>query len=71
MIAWSDNTAMNLLVGLVGTASVDRRMESYGLVKTKLFRPTFRDGYPDVFPELEKEFGLGMTTPRERRGCWS
>jgi beta-lactamase class A len=65
MIAYSDNTATNLLVGLVGTANVDRRMDSYGLKQTKIFRPTFRDGHPDVFPELEKEFGLGMTTPRE------
>jgi beta-lactamase class A len=65
MIAYSDNTATNLLVGLVGAAAVDRRMASYGLTETKVFRPTFRDGHPDVFPELEKEFGLGMTTPRE------
>jgi beta-lactamase class A len=65
MIAYSDNTATNLLVRLVGTANVDRRMESHGLKQTKIFRPTFRDGNPDVFPELEKEFGLGMTTPRE------
>ncbi len=65
MIAFSDNTATNLLVGLAGTASVDRRMASYGLPNTKIFRPTFRDGHADVFPEEEKEFGLGMTTPRE------
>jgi beta-lactamase class A len=65
MIAYSDNTATNLLVGLVGTANVDRRMASYGLPNTKIFRPTFRDGRADVFPEEEKEFGLGMTTPRE------
>jgi len=65
MIAYSDNTATNLLVRLVGTANVDRRMVSYGLTQTKIFRPTFRDGHADVFPELEKEFGLGMTTPRE------
>ncbi len=65
MIAFSDNTATNLLVGLVGTANVDARMESYGLKATKIFRPTFRDGHADVFPELEKEFGLGMTTPVE------
>lgn len=64
-IAFSDNTATNMLVGLVGTANVDRRMDSYGLAQTKLFRPTFRDGKADVFPELEKEFGLGMTTPKE------
>jgi beta-lactamase class A len=65
MIAYSDNTATNLLVRLFGTANVDRRMESYGLTQTKIFRPTFRDGHADVFPEEEKEFGLGMTTPRE------
>jgi beta-lactamase class A len=65
MIAYSDNTATNLLVRLVGIANVDRRMASYGLASTKIFRPTFRDGHADVFPEEEKEFGLGMTTPRE------
>ncbi len=65
MIAFSDNTATNLLVGLVGTANVDRRMVAYGLPNTKIFRPTFRDGRADVFPEEEKEFGLGMTTPSE------
>jgi beta-lactamase class A len=65
MIAFSDNTATNMLVGLVGTANVDTRMEAYGLKNMKLFRPTFRDGHADVFPELEKEFGLGMTTPRD------
>jgi beta-lactamase class A len=65
MIAWSDNTATNLLVRLAGTERIDRRMDSYGLPNTRLFRPTFRDGKADVFPELEHEFGLGMTTPAE------
>jgi beta-lactamase class A len=65
MIAYSDNTATNLLVGLVGTANVDQLLDSYGLAKTRLYRPTFRDGHADVLPEEEKEFGLGSTTPRE------
>ena len=65
MIAFSDNTATNLLVGLAGTANVDGRMAAYGLPNTKIFRPTFRDGHADVSPEEEKEFGLGMTTPKE------
>jgi beta-lactamase class A len=65
MIAYSDNTATNLLVGLVGTANVDALLDSYGLAKTRLYRPTFRDGHADVLPEEEKEFGLGSTTPRE------
>lgn len=65
MMTVSDNTATNLLVNLVGTANVDRRLAGYGLTHTKIFRPTFRDGHPDVFPEEEKEFGLGVATPRE------
>ncbi len=65
MIVLSDNTATNLLIERVGTARVNERLESYGLKETKLFRPTFRDGQADVLPELEREFGLGMTTPRE------
>ncbi len=65
MISQSDNTATNLVVGLVGTANVNATMASYGLDNTLLFRPTFRQGKPDVHPELEKEFGLGMSTPRD------
>jgi len=65
MIAYSDNTATNLLVREVGAANADKRMESYGLKDTKIFRPTFRDGHADVHPELEREFGLGMITPKE------
>lgn len=65
MMTVSDNTATNLLIAKVGTANVDKRLAAYGLARTRLFRPTFRDGRPDVFPEEEKEFGLGVTTPRE------
>ena len=65
MIVLSDNTATNLLVERLGTRKIDERMEAYGLLRTKIFRPTFRDGKPDVFPELEREFGLGMSTPKE------
>ena len=65
MIALSDNTATNMLVGLVGTKAVDDRMVALGLPQTRLYRPTFRGGRPDVFPEEEKEFGLGSSTPRE------
>lgn len=65
MMTVSDNTATNLLIARVGTANVDKRLAGYGLARTKLFRPTFRDGRPDVFPEEEKQFGLGVTTPRE------
>ena len=65
MIAYSDNTATNLLVAKVGTANVDDLLDSLNLKKTRLYRPTFRDGHADVLPEEEKEYGLGSTTPRE------
>jgi beta-lactamase class A len=65
MIAYSDNTATNLLVAKVGTKNVDALLDSLGLTKTRLYRPTFRDGHADVLPEEEKEYGLGSTTPRE------
>lgn len=65
MIAVSDNTATNLLIGLVGTRKVNDRMAGYGLPLTRLYRPTFRGGQADAFPEEEKEFGLGSSTPRE------
>jgi beta-lactamase class A len=65
MITLSDNTATNMLIEKLGTARINARLDSYGLRQTRLFRPTFRDGRADVLPELEREYGLGMTTPRE------
>lgn len=65
MIVLSDNTATNLLVDRLGIVRIDRRLAGYGLRDTHLFRPTFRDGRADLHPELEAEYGLGMTTPRD------
>ncbi|HEU4693483.1 MAG TPA: serine hydrolase [Vicinamibacterales bacterium] len=65
MIVLSDNTATNMLVARLGTSRIDARLEGYGLKRTKIFRPTFRDGRPDIHPDLEREYGLGMSTPLE------
>ncbi len=65
MIVLSDNTATNMLVERLGSARINAGLDRYGLKNTRIFRPTFRDGRADVLPELEREFGLGMTTPRE------
>jgi beta-lactamase class A len=65
MIALSDNTATNMLIGLTTTAAVNERMVAMGLKQTRLYRPTFRGGHPEAFPEEEKEYGLGSSTPRE------
>jgi beta-lactamase class A len=64
MIVVSDNTATNLLLEHVGVANVNARMRAYQLPNTILFRPTF-GRKADVSPELEREFGLGMSTPRD------
>ena len=68
MITLSDNTATNMLMTRLDAKQIDDRLARYGLLQTKIFRPTFRDGKADVFPDLEHEFGLGMTTPREMAG---
>jgi beta-lactamase class A len=65
MIVLSDNTATNMLIERLGTSRINVRLDAYGLPQTRLFRPTFRDGRADALPDLEREFGLGMTTPRE------
>jgi len=65
MITASDNTATNLLLRRVGTAAVNERMAACGLASTRIFRPAFRDGHADVDPDLEREHGLGTTTPAE------
>jgi beta-lactamase class A len=64
MIVVSDNTATNMLLERVGVAAVNKRLAAYGLKDTRLFRPTF-EKKADVDPELEREFGLGMSTPRD------
>jgi beta-lactamase class A len=64
MIVVSDNTATNLLLEQVGVANVNARMRAHELANTILFRPTFGKK-AEVSPELEREFGLGMSTPRD------
>jgi beta-lactamase class A len=65
MVAYSDNTATNLLLRRVGIHGVNALLDSLELRQTRLYRPTFRDGRADVLPEEEREYGLGSTTPRE------
>src|SRR5262245_47735533 len=47
MIVLSDNTATNMLIGRIGTARVNQRMEAYGRRDTTLFRAGLRDGRPE------------------------
>lgn len=69
MMALSDNTATNLLIDRLGVKAIDARLAgAYGLKDTLLFRGSFRGGRAETHPELEQEYGLGLTTPREIAG---
>jgi D-alanyl-D-alanine carboxypeptidase (penicillin-binding protein 5/6) len=64
MIAYSDNTATNLVLAKIGLPATGESMETLGLPNTKVhafvFRPT-----SSIAPERSKQFGLGSTTASE------
>ena len=64
MMAYSDNTATNLVVNQVGLAAVSEQMERLGLPQTKLHALVYR-GDTSIYPDRSKQFGLGSTTARE------
>jgi len=65
MIAYSDNTATNLVLDKVGLVAVNKRMEALGLPNTKIHHKVFRGDTTSILPERSKRFGLGSTTARE------
>jgi beta-lactamase class A len=67
MIAFSDNTATNLVVDAIGIGSTAATMERLGYPNTKLHSKVFRRD-TSVFPERSKQFGIGSTTAREMIG---
>lgn len=64
MIAYSDNTATNLVLAKIGLPATAETMEKLGLPHTKVHSFVFRQG-TSIFPERSKEFGLGSTTAAE------
>lgn len=65
MIAFSDNTATNLVLDKIGIASVNQRMDALGLKETRLNAKVFRGSTTSVDPERSKKYGLGSTTAAE------
>jgi beta-lactamase class A len=65
MIAFSDNTATNLVLDKVGIANVNKRMTSWGLPQTRINAKVFRGSTTSVDPGRTKRYGLGSTTARE------
>jgi D-alanyl-D-alanine carboxypeptidase len=64
MIAYSDNTATNLVLDQIGLAATAKYMEELGCPNTKIHSKVFKRE-TSVFPERSKQFGLGSTTAAE------
>ncbi len=64
MIAFSDNTATNLVLDAIGIGATAATMESMGYPHTKIHSKVFHRE-TSVFPERSKQFGLGSTTANE------
>jgi D-alanyl-D-alanine carboxypeptidase (penicillin-binding protein 5/6) len=64
MIAFSDNTATNLVLERIGLKTTADTMEQLGFPHTKIHAKVFR-GDTSIFPERSKQYGLGSTTPKD------
>jgi beta-lactamase class A len=64
MIVYSDNTATNLVLDVIGIGATAATMEKLGYPNTKIHSKVFRRD-TSVFPERSKQFGLGSTTAAE------
>ena len=65
MIAFSDNTATNMVLGRIGIPSTNERMAKLGLPNTRINAKVFKGSTTSVDPGRTKKFGLGSTTARE------
>lgn len=65
MIAYSDNTATNLVLDRIGISSTNRRMETLGCPNTRINAKVFLGSKTSVDPERTKKYGLGSTTANE------
>jgi D-alanyl-D-alanine carboxypeptidase len=64
MIAYSDNTATNMVVDKIGLPATTAYMESLSLKHTRLHSKVYRRD-TSIAPERSKEFGLGSTSAGE------
>ena len=64
MIAFSDNTATNLVLDQIGLPATAKYMEELDCPNTKIHAKVFKRE-TSVFPERSKQFGLGSTTAAE------
>lgn len=64
MIAYSDNSATNLVVAPIGLSATTEYMDKLGLPNTRLHAFVYRP-QSSIAPERSKKFGLGSTTANE------
>lgn len=64
MIAYSDNTATNLVLDQIGIGATAATMEELGYPHTKIHSKVFNRS-SSVFPDRSLQFGLGSTTAAE------
>jgi beta-lactamase class A len=64
MIAYSDNTATNLVLQKISLPATNETMEKLGLANTKVHGLVFKP-QSSILPERSKQFGLGSTTAAE------
>src|SRR5437660_1493424 len=65
MIAYSDNTATNLVLDKIGIDSTNQRMAAWGCPETRINAKVYLGSKTSVNPERTKKFGLGSTTANE------
>ena len=65
MIAFSDNTATNLILDRTGIVPVNKRMEAWGFPNTRINAKVYRGSTTSVAPDRTRRYGLGSTTARE------
>lgn len=65
MIAYSDNTATNLVLDRIGIGSTGETMERLGYPHSKIYAKVFRASTTSIDKDKSKEFGLGSTTAAE------
>src|SRR6185436_12809332 len=64
MIAYSDNSATNLVLAKIGLPATNELMEKLGLPNTKVHAFVFRP-MSSIAPDRSRQFGLGSTTANE------
>lgn len=64
MMAYSDNTATNLVLDEIGLGSTNDLMEELGYPNTKIHAKVYRRD-TSIAPERSQQFGLGSTTASE------